>query len=740
MIKAYAKINLGLNIYKENIPGTNKHKVETIMFLLDSIYDEIEIEVADKDNIVYYKDDEVIHCANCLILRVLEYLRSTFHIKNHYDIKIKKNIPFGAGLGGGSSDAGVVINEILRIEGIDKSLLDFHSVAVKLGSDIPFFITGYNMAYIECLGDKVKKLNFKPTFNLNVHLLDVNVNTHEVYTNYINSDKYDDSVKNDYKKIIDSLENNAFCLDVINNLQESCFELFPEIKDKYNELTKKHLFCVLSGSGSTLITIDSSISYCPKIRTRYAPSPTGYFHIGGARTAIFNYLFAKHNKGDFILRIEDTDIERNVEGGADSQIENLEWLDVKIDESFKNPNPKFGPYVQSEKLKKYETLAEQLVGQNKAYYCFCKKEELEKQREEQLANHQTPKYQKTCLKLTPHEINQKLKNKEEYVIRLKIDDDEVFSWHDLIRGDISVPASALTDPVILKANKIAMYNFAVVVDDYDMEITHVLRGEEHISNTPYQLAIAKALNKNMTINYGHLSIIVDETGKKLSKRNKDLKQFIQDYRDMGCIPEALFNFLGLLGFSPKSNKEKLSMQEFIDEFDINKVSKAPAFFDDKKLSWLANEYFKAQDEQEYLAFVKKFVEPELINLFDKQILDQVLLLFKNQISYAKDLNALIKEYFVDEHQISDEEKEILTTHTDVTKIFSDLIKETKEWSIENISSLVNKTKELSNKKGKDLFMPIRILTTKMPHGPELAKIIYLVGKDKVLHNIETSLK
>ena len=265
-----------------------------------------------------------------------------------------------------------------------------------------------------------------------------------------------------------------------------------------------------------------------KVRARYAPSPTGFFHVGGARTALFNYLYAKHMGGDFILRIEDTDTERNVEGGIESQINNLEWMGIKIDESVKNPG-KFGPYQQTHKLKRYQELAYKLLEEGKAYRCFCTKDELDKNREAAMAGGQTPKYNRHCLYLTKEEIQKKLDAKIPFTIRLKIDDNTEYSWDDMIRGKISVPTSALTDPVILKSNGIPMYNFGVVVDDHDMQITHVLRGEEHISNTPYQLAIKRALGwEKDPIQYGHLSVIVNETGKKLSKRDKSLKQFIQE--------------------------------------------------------------------------------------------------------------------------------------------------------------------------------------------------------------------
>lgn len=737
--KSYAKINLGLNVDPHHIENTTKHKIETIMFLIDSIYDEIKIEKANNDEIIYEMVNNEEAPSHYLISSTLHFLRSKFDIKNHYKIIIKKHISIGSGLGGGSSNAAFVINKILEFENIDNSLLDYEEIALKLGSDIPFFISGYNCAYVSEFGNKIQKLNFTPNFKFNIHLLHINVNTKSIYNHFVNNNCK--NCKTDFKKLISILENNGFTLQIYNDLQDSCFELFPQIKAKYNELSNNHLFCILSGSGSTLITIDSNIVSTPSIRTRYAPSPTGYFHIGGARTALFNYLYAKHNNGQFIVRIEDTDIERNVEGGIDSQLNYLKWLNINPDESLNNPKNEYGPYIQSEKLDKYKLLANMLLEKGLAYRCFCSKEELDFQREKLLSENKTPKYQRTCLHLSDHEIIEKLNKNIPYVIRLKIKDNYNYEWDDLIRGKISVPSDALTDPVILKANKIAMYNFAVVVDDYDMKISHVLRGEEHISNTPYQLAIAEALEKPMSINYGHLSIITDDTGKKLSKRNSDLKQFISDYMEIGCLPEALTNFLSLLGWSPKSNQEILDLNEMVTQFDLANVSKSPAKFDEKKLEWISNEYFKKIDNDKYLTFVKQFIDLKKWSNKFKNNLDNVLLLFKPQLVFARHLDNLITNSFeTDKLLLSDESKKLLIENKDVIDTFADLVFSINDWNEDSINDIIQKTKQITNKNGKNLFMPIRLISTNLSHGCELVKSIYYLSKEKVISNIKINIK
>lgn len=481
-----------------------------------------------------------------------------------------------------------------------------------------------------------------------------------------------------------------------------------------------------------------------KIRTRYAPSPTGYFHIGGARTALFNYLYAKHMQGDFIVRIEDTDIERNVKGGTESQLENLKWMGIEPDESPLNPK-QYGPYVQSQKLERYQKLILKLIYENKAYYCFCTPEQLEEDRQLALKNHQTPKYNRRCLKLTDQEIKAKLKRGTHVAVRLKMEDNVNIEWDDLIRGHMSVPTSALTDPVILKSNGYPMYNFAVVVDDYDMKITHILRGEEHLSNTPYQIAIKKALGfDDQEIKYGHLSIITDETGKKLSKRNKELKQFIEDYRNMGVLPEALDNFLALLGWSSKSNKEVMPMNELIKEFDFDRVSKAPAFFDFKKLLWMSNQYIKVMPSTNYLEFVKKYLKIDLSKICNGKHHDLLLEMFQPQLQYGLQINDLINDLFgnINKKELSDEIKAFIKKESSIKVLtnFKKQLDKIDELNLENSTQIINNIKTEENIKGKELFLPIRVVCIYKEHGPEINKTMTIIGKQKIIENINEIIK
>ena len=736
-IKSFIKINIGLNISKQEFDFTSKHKINSLFLKVKDFYDLIEIYENDLgvDQVIYETNKKSFLIEDCIIARSLNFLKKRNLKFKNYSIFVKKNILPGSGLGSGSSNAASVILFVLNNENKTIKHLDLKEVALELGSDIPFFLSGYDCALVGGFGEYIEPVKWKNNVNIKVHINFIETKTKYVFQNYINNNKINQVRINNYSEIISNLNEGILTTQIFNDLQNSAFELDPKLKIIYENLLNKHDFVIMSGSGSTMISIDKKAK---KVRTRYAPSPTGYFHIGGARTALFSYLYAKHFDGDFIVRIEDTDIERNVEGGIESQLENLAWMKIVPDESVLNPG-EFGPYIQSAKLDRYKMLAEKLLQEGKAYYCFCTEEQLEQDRQNALANHQTPRYSRRCRHLSQEEIQKNIDSGISKVIRLKTFDDQNYEWDDLVRGHISIPGSAMTDPVILKSNGIAMYNFAVVVDDHDMEITHVLRGEEHVSNTPYQLAIKSALEFDNDIKFGHLSVIVDETGKKLSKRNKDLKQFIQDYREMGYLPEALDNFLALLGWVPTNNVEVLTLKEIIEQFDVNNVSKSPTFFDYKKLEWIGNEYMKKMDKEEYLSFVKPFVNVELSD-FLKSNIDTLLLLFKDQISYASQVNGLIQELFGSKELIlNDEMKEILTKNKDVILAFQNELNAVSEFNEEAIKVMINNVKLQTSKKGKELFMPIRIASTWMMHGPELAKMIYLTNKENVLSNIDKIL-
>ena len=376
-----------------------------------------------------------------------------------------------------------------------------------------------------------------------------------------------------------------------------------------------------------------------KIRVRYAPSPTGHLHIGNARTALFNYLFARHNDGEFIIRIEDTDLKRNIEGGEKSQLENLAWLGIDWDESPENPG-KYGPYRQSERRDVYQPLIDQLLMSNLAYKCYCTSEELEAEREAQRARGEMPHYSGKCANLTPEEQAEKEAQGLEPVIRFRVPRNTSFTFDDMVKGEISFESDNVGgDFIIQKRDGMPTYNFAVAVDDHLMKITHVLRGDDHIANTPKQLMIYDAFGWPRPT-FGHMTLIINtETGKKLSKRDESILQFIEQYRELGYLPEAMFNFIALLGWSPVGEDEIFPQDELIKIFDTDRLSKSPAAFDQKKLEWVNNHYIKAMDLDKltelclpYLIKAGKVEEnptPER-----KDWVKRVVSLYQPQMSYA----------------------------------------------------------------------------------------------------------
>ena len=327
-----------------------------------------------------------------------------------------------------------------------------------------------------------------------------------------------------------------------------------------------------------------------KVRVRYAPSPTGNLHIGNARTALFNYLFAKHYNGDFVLRIEDTDFKRNKEEGERSQLKYLKWLGLDYDEGiFKEKD--CGPYRQSERLDIYIKYAEKLLKEGKAYKCYMTAEELEEEREEQKKQGLPPRYSGKHAHLTKEQEEAFEKEGRKPSIRIRVPKDGKYEWDDMVKGELSFLGKDFGDFVILKNNGVATYNFCVVIDDYLMGITHVLRGDDHVSNTPKQLVVYEALGIEPP-KFGHMTLIVNENKKKLSKRDESIIQFIEQYDDLGYLPEAIFNFIALLGWSPEGEEEIFSKEEFCKIFDERRLSTSPAFFDNQKLTWINNQYIK----------------------------------------------------------------------------------------------------------------------------------------------------
>jgi len=325
-----------------------------------------------------------------------------------------------------------------------------------------------------------------------------------------------------------------------------------------------------------------------KVRVRFAPSPTGYLHVGGARTALFNYLYARKHGGTFVLRIEDTDQDRNVEDALGGILEGLKWLGLRWDEGPEVGGP-HGPYFQSERLPGYAEAALRLLAEGKAYRCYCDPEELKKKREQAMARSEPPKYDRTCFRLTKEESEARAANGAPFAIRFFMPEGET-SWVDEVRGTVTFQNGTLDDLVILRTDRHPTYNFAAVVDDAAMSITHVLRGDDHISNTPRQIRIYEALGL-LPPRFGHLPMILGPDGTRLSKRHGAVS--VTAFRDDGILPQAMVNFLALLGWAFDGEREMFTMDELAQVFALDRVSKNPAIFNYEKLDWMNGEYFRA---------------------------------------------------------------------------------------------------------------------------------------------------
>ncbi|WP_373471641.1 glutamate--tRNA ligase [Carnobacterium alterfunditum] len=483
-----------------------------------------------------------------------------------------------------------------------------------------------------------------------------------------------------------------------------------------------------------------------KIRVRYAPSPTGYLHIGNARTALFNYLFARHNGGDFIIRIEDTDQKRSIDGGEESQLENLKWLGMNWDESPDNPG-EFGPYRQSERRDIYDPLVEQLLLSNRAYKCYCSEEEVEEEREAQRARGEMPHYSGKCSHLTAKEKMEKEATGIVPVIRYRVIKENTYTFEDLVKGHISFEAESVGgDFVIVKRDGMPTYNFAVVVDDHFMEITHVLRGDDHIANTPKQLMIYEAFEWEAP-KFGHMTLIINsETGKKLSKRDGNILQFIEQYRELGYLPEAMFNFISLLGWSPVGEEEIFDHDTFIEMFDAERLSKSPAAFDAKKLEWINNQYMKQADLETITALayphlVKAGYVEENASSEKKEWVQKVVSLYHDQMSYGAQIVELASLFFSEEPVIDSVAKEVLEGETapEVLTAFSKQLEKIEPFDAAEIKKAIKTVQKETGIKGKNLFMAIRVAVTGQSHGPEIGPTIELLGREKAQAHLQAAL-
>jgi nondiscriminating glutamyl-tRNA synthetase len=485
------------------------------------------------------------------------------------------------------------------------------------------------------------------------------------------------------------------------------------------------------------------------VRVRFAPSPTGHLHIGGARTALFNYLFAKKHGGTYILRIEDTDTSRNKDDAEEKLIRAFRWLGLTWDEG-PDVGGDYGPYRSMERLDTYQPFLDRLVSEEKAYPCFCTKEELEAEREAAQQNGQTPRYSGKCRHLSKEERQAKIDANIPYVIRFAVTGDNEIQFQDHIRGDMSFQRADIEDFVICKSDGVPTYHFAVTIDDSLMEITHVIRGEEHLSNTPKHVLLFEAIGSPVP-EFAHIPLILNENGKKLSKRDETILQFIEQYHDLGYLPDAVNNYLALLGWSPggEYNEEEIfSLDKLIELFSLDRINKAGAIFNQEKLSWVNSQYIKAIELDSLIVLCKPYLEndKEYQEYLRQNEIDgedanertrELVALFQTGMNRISDIVPLIK-LFTSENAMYDEEANQVLIQEQVPAVlasFATKINELAEYTPAEIKKTLKAVQKETGFKGKQLFMPIRATATGQVHGPDLNQTLYLLGKEKVLSRI-----
>lgn len=484
------------------------------------------------------------------------------------------------------------------------------------------------------------------------------------------------------------------------------------------------------------------------VRVRFAPSPTGFVHIGSLRTALYNYLFAKRMGGEYILRVEDTDRTRIVDGAIENMLEAMAWAGVNHTEGVVLGENKeitqvgeYGPYIQSERLGIYKDYIQQLLDSGKAYYCFCSKERLDEVREKQKEAGETPKYDGNCRNLSKEEVEAKLAAGEEYVIRLKLPENHVIKFTDLVRGETEFNTDELDDQVLIKTDGFPTYHFAVVIDDHLMKITHVIRGEEWISSTPKHVYLYEAFGWEAPT-FVHLPNILNKEKKKLSKRHGDVA--VEDFKKKGYLPEGLVNYVALVGWSPDDNQELFTMKELEEHFSIERVSKSGGVFDTDKLNWVNQHYIKdASDEYitdlaiPFLIEAGYITEEDAKNRYD--FVKDMVSVVKEKLQYVKEVTEHVNIFFGDKVELETEEcREFLKLEHIPTLInaLEEKIGAADEINEEAFKAMLKEIQKEHGIKGKNLFMGTRIILTGQMHGPDLPKAAAVIGKDMCLNRIK----
>jgi len=471
------------------------------------------------------------------------------------------------------------------------------------------------------------------------------------------------------------------------------------------------------------------------IRTRFAPSPTGYVHVGNLRTVLYAYFIAHKDSGKCILRIEDTDQTRLVEDGVERLIEAFDWLKIEFDEG-PHVGGDFGPYIQSERLEIYQKYSQELLNKDQAYYCFCTKEELERERK----GNQQEMYSGKCRFLDKEEAKRRAEGGEECVVRLKVPKSEEVEYTDEVYGKVKFDTNIIDDQVLIKSDGYPTYHMAVVVDDHLMEITHVVRANEWIPSMGKHILLYRAFGWEMP-KHVHLPMITGDDGKKLSKRKGDV--FIESFRKKGYLAEVLINFLALLGWNPGDNREIFSLDELIKEFKIERIKKSNAFFDYEKLNWMNKQYLMKMDAKE---IIERFADIELndyVKSLDKVLLAKIVEVEKSRMTTLADINN-IGEYFTSEPKINLDDLVFRKSDIDKTKVglsgAIEILTGLDDWQVDSIMSALKQVVETDESLGNgDVFWPVRYALSGEMQSASPPELLWVLGKEESLRRLKSAL-
>ncbi len=479
------------------------------------------------------------------------------------------------------------------------------------------------------------------------------------------------------------------------------------------------------------------------IRTRFAPSPTGYPHVGNIRTALFAWLFARHNNGNFILRIEDTDITRKVEGAVESMLDSLRWLELDWDEG-PEAGGNYGPYYQSERLELYHEAARRLISQGDAYYCYCSPELLSEMRAEQRKNKQPPGYDRRCRDLTEEEWKNKEAEGITPVVRFKTPLTDQTIYNDIIWGEVKFENSLLEDLVLLKSDGYPTYNLANVVDDHRMEISHIIRAEEFLSTTPCHVLLYKALGYEMPA-FAHLPRVLGPDRAKLSKRHGAVS--IDEFKKQGFLPEAMINFLALLGWSLDDKTEIMTRQELIDNFSLERINRTAAVFNIEKLHWMNGVYIRNLNPEDFiersLPFLNENLPVEVEQPLSIAYVNSIMPLIQERAKTLAEVPELVDFFFIDELNYDTDlligKKMDYTTTLQALEIAQERLEELIEFNMESLEEMLRPLAvELDLKTGQ-LFGTLRVAVTGRTAAPPLFQTMAVLGKERCLKRIEAAL-